>query len=380
MSEENKDTTLNGSGSEEGSLTELIAGALGGEEAKLLGEVKPAGEAKGIGDKGKGKDSKSKAETEVEEEEEDADEEEVQEKQEQQEEEEEEEDDKDSTAKTSEDELADEFDIETLTDPKAKAYVESLQKGVTRLKDQREKARDDAEEQKDEVAKLKVQLEEAGKRPPVVTGAAIPLAHVTSEEDLKQAEAEAQATLAWAKKNRKGATLQIGGVDREFNEEQMEGIRENAQDILNAVPERRKWLADYQTAKDAAAKVYPDDKRDKSDAERRKVLLEALASLPDHELIIGDALVGAKVRKGLLVALPKNKPNGGKPNEQSAPGGGTKTKEAPKVKPAPSPLGKEKASNEKEVHKARLNAAHENALKTGSTTDIANALAAQFGE
>lgn len=100
------------------------------------------------------------------------------------------------------------------------------------------------------------ELQDSGPKLVLLTPTGLsPLADVHSEEQLQQAEANAEAQLKWCRDNRQGGTLRNGD---ELSAEQVAAMEDRALHILRkAIPARQRYLQTYQEDIATAARTLP---------------------------------------------------------------------------------------------------------------------------
>lgn len=182
--------------------------------------------------------------------------------------------------------------------PEAIQIRDAMQQRIDKLTAQKTEAAERA-------AELETQLEEARlnvTRPkPTIES---PLAHVLTEAELENEIADAQATKQWALRNRNGAEIPAAKEGEEakvYDADQVATILANAERQLDAVPDRRQFLAAQTQAREIGAKVAPEFfTKGKPEQQQLAACVAALPAAvrawrPDIELVILQALVGSKV-------------------------------------------------------------------------------------
>ncbi len=155
---------------------------------------------------------------------------------------------------------------------------------------------------KSEVTTLKAQLQSSGETPPVVLQASgsDPLASVTAEAQLVDAEESAQWWLDWCEANRQGGTLNEG-TDKEvtLDSKQVTDQLQAARRLLKAVPARRDYLKKYAETAKAVGAVVKELTDPKADSREAKLLRKApeLMREPEYLQVLADAKAGREQRE-----------------------------------------------------------------------------------
>jgi len=178
---------------------------------------------------------------------------------------------------------------------------------------------------------------------------------------------QARQVRDWCIENPDGGTLQDAqGNDVEFTAAQVAKRKAMAEDILHVhAPARREWLAQKAQADEVARKKYSKLYEKGSPwANMKERFVQAnpgVLNLPDHDLVIGDIIVGFMVRSGRLNAvLAKQKTaTEGKSGGQQQPAG----------KPKPPPAAIKPAANRPPGKQAAAQAAMSRYAQTQSEED-----------
>jgi len=136
---------------------------------------------------------------------------------------------------------------------KFQAILDARRAKLQKAREERAAAVAEAEALRQQIA----EMQDSGPPKPVLltpTGLS-PLADVHSEEQLQQAEANAEAQLKWCRDNRQGGTLRNGD---ELSAEQVAAMEDRALHILRkAIPARQRYLQTYQEDIATAARTLP---------------------------------------------------------------------------------------------------------------------------
>lgn len=125
------------------------------------------------------------------------------------------------------------------------------------------------------------------------------LDHVDSPEELAKAQQRYSALLQWAIKNPDGGKL----GEREYSPEDVRSLHAEVQTLItDALPARRDYLAQRQQAERDAVDFYPwlkDTTRGAGQLVHQSIQqIPILRKLPNHRLIVADAVVGQALRQG----------------------------------------------------------------------------------
>jgi len=268
------------------------------------------------------------------------------------------EEDDDDDADEEEDDSAEDADTKAKTakEAKWKAEFDKLPKEAQRIVAGQREAIDKLRKQrnalKEEVALLKPKAEAAEQSPrTAVATPEDPLSTITRLDVVEDAEQWATAREEWCEDGlaeiREGNTVVEkleGGKTREWTKEELKAEKARVRNIKQAVPARRDWIKTYQESNTNARKAYPRlFTKDSAEAKAAEEFIGKrpwLTRVPDAELIVGDALIGAAVREGKYVIVkpgkkPEPKEAGGKSKEKKTPPSAISTASgsAPAAKP-----------------------------------------------
>lgn len=282
-------------------------------------------------------------------------------------------------------EEGDEAEAEEAEEAEEEAEVTPVQKRINKLTAQKKELAERLAAREAELREAKAKLLDAAAAPERSAGGD-PLSDVMDVDTLAQRAAEAKARaaeaeqrIAWCRKHRHGGEVLKAKGSTEtvhLDADEVAEMREAEEDALRAarevlekhVPARMQWLEVREKVDQTARAAYPGMYAEgTADAKYRTEFLAQIRGLREHplaDLFIGDALVGAKVRHGQLVAVPKVKP---KPAAK-----------APAPKPALSAAASPAPSREPGSG-PDTRALLERAVKSGSEADIEAAIAARFG-
>jgi hypothetical protein len=135
-----------------------------------------------------------------------------------------------------------------------------------------------------------------------------PLADVMDAATLDQRLAAAKAALDWCDENVEGGEYQMNGQTYELGMKEVAQRRRYFERLVNEHgPKRQQWLQARQeaveVAKQSYAALYQDGTRMARVREHMLRNIPGLASTPDADVFIGDAVIGAMVRSGQLRAF-----------------------------------------------------------------------------
>jgi hypothetical protein len=124
------------------------------------------------------------------------------------------------------------------------------------------------------------------------------LDHVDSPEDLTKAQQRYSALLQWAIKHPEGGKL----GERDYSPEEVRDLHAEVQTLMtDALPARRDYLAQRSTADREAVDFYPwlkDTTRGAGALAHQAIKqIPALRKLPNHRMIVADAVVGQALRQ-----------------------------------------------------------------------------------
>lgn len=187
---------------------------------------------------------------------------------------------------------------ESEEDADAKRYSERTKARIEKLAREKAEAKRMADEAAAKVAALESKLVELQSTQQVEA----PKSHgsfsdVWDEAKLNDEWQKARQLKRWCEDNQDGAML----GETEYTAAQVREIKRSVEDALEVhIPQRFQYLRQFKTLRPEIEKVYPWVK-DKNSAEyaeslRLKAMLPQLTLLPEHEVLIGDFLVGRKMR------------------------------------------------------------------------------------
>lgn len=180
----------------------------------------------------------------------------------------------------------------------ARRYSERTKARIERLAREKAEAKRLADEAAAKVSELESKLVELQNAPQVEA----PKSHgsfsdVWDENKLNDEWQKARQLKRWCEDNQDGATL----GDAEYTAQQVREIKRSVEDALEVhIPQRFQFLKTFKALRPEIEKVYPwvKDKNSQEYAEslRLKAMLPQLTLLPEHDVLIGDFLVGRKMR------------------------------------------------------------------------------------
>lgn len=193
-----------------------------------------------------------------------------------------------------------------------------VQKRIDKLTAQKAAIREERDTAREEAAALKTELETLrGKvttQPiPLVPLPEDPLSTLTTDADVDARIQKAEATIAWCKANRRGASVPRAEGSTEMvdlDEDEISDLREREEEILSKhAPARKEYIQTFAQATEVARKSYPtifqQGHDDQKYAQAVMKTIPGLARHPLHELFIGDMLLGASIRHGKAVVVRK---------------------------------------------------------------------------
>jgi len=239
---------------------------------------------------------------------------------------------------------------------------EWFQKRIDKLTRQRREAESEVEDLRSELEKVKESVGESSPQP--VVGSDNPFQHLTNSKEIEAKIRSARDTKRWARANRDGAVVQGKDGEVDYTPEQVEGILNNAEDALDIhLPAQKEFVQAKEFWDSESVKAYPwlDDKKSKEYELHAKNLKEfpAIRTLPNHQLIVADMMLGQAVRYQ----------NGGKKPT-------TVSKAKPKAPPQPSaPSATPAPLNASE---AKSSAAYKRFQKTAHSSDLTDVVLNNF--
>ena len=233
----------------------------------------------------------------------------------------------------------------------AEKSVKKLNKRVDKLTARAKSAEEQATALQAELAQTKEALAKA--QPIVLQDTADPLADVLTPADLDARVASASTVLDQvpdliAKAEMEGGEVEVSmgnGATQKFTSAQLRERLQLAKTIVRSEPQRRAYFAQRESYVAEARQVYPELFEDGSAS--RQLLTQTirqypgLSRLPNLEMVVGDALLGQRIRFGELKVIPatqaattQTKPKAAAPAKPAV---------APKV-PQPSAAPRQKSS------------------------------------
>lgn len=255
-----------------------------------------------------------------------------------------------------------------------------VQKRIDKLTAQKAAIREERDTAREEAAKLKTELASLrGKvttQPiPLVPIPEDPLSSLTTETDVDARIEKAQATIAWCKQNRRGASVPRAEGSTEMvdlDEDEISDLREREEEIIaKHAPARKEYIQTFAKATEAARTAYPtifkEGHDDQKYAHAVMKTIPGLARHPLHELFIGDMLIGAQIRHGKAVVVRKET------KDKPAAPAKAATVKSPLSSTSVSPTAKPAGS------KPDTSALRAKALASGSQADVERLFEAKFG-
>ena len=187
---------------------------------------------------------------------------------------------------------------------------EKLLKRIDKLTAKRREAEERAETLETEVSDLRAKLE-ASTAVQISPSPSEPLADVETSEQLDERVATAKKIRAWAIKNLEGGTVQnAAGEDVYYEPSQVRDYLATADELLTEhAPRRKEWIAHRSQVVPEAKAVYPQlFKSGTPEHDMLRQTLKAfphLKSMPNLEMVIGDAIEGQKLRFARIEAAQK---------------------------------------------------------------------------
>jgi hypothetical protein len=225
--------------------------------------------------------------------------------------------------------------------PEAQRIVMGQREALLKTRKQRNAAREKAEDYERQLAALKPQLEAAAQpaKQALQPTPEDPLSHAAQEADVIRAQKWAEDRIDWCDEAALAIRTEGSYSERDkegnevtFTKEDIKAEREYAKSLLKAAPQRLEWIQNRAAANTEARKVYPA--LFVAGSPENLAAVEVFNARPwlnrisDASLLVGDALIGQKVREGKLVTVKAGK----KPDPSAKPG------EKPRAKTPPSAL------------------------------------------
>ncbi len=230
-----------------------------------------------------------------------------------------------------------------------------FRKRIDKLTRQKKEALEKAEALERELNDAKTKLEQTqAERPVPAVASNDPFADVWDAAKLNDEWSKARNIKRWCEDNIDGC--EVDG--KEYSAEEVKQIRRRVEDALDLhIPNRARFLQNYQQIKPVAEQLYPwwKDRASNEYTEAQTVLrqLPQLSSLPEYQVLIGDFIAGRKLRLEASKGKPAVKP----------------------IVKAPSQPGKPIAAPvKKDASAAALQAAKSKFSKSGSQSELAQVL------
>lgn len=190
------------------------------------------------------------------------------------------------------------------------AVPEKLLKRIDKLTAKRREAEERADTLETELSDLRAKLD-ASTSVQITPSPSDPLADVETPDQLEERVTVAKKIRAWAIKNLEGGTVQnAAGEDVYYEPSQVREYLATADELLTEhAPKRREWIAHRSQVVPEAKAVYPQlFKSGTPEHDMLRQTLKAfphLKSMPNLEMVIGDAIEGQKLRFARIEAAQK---------------------------------------------------------------------------
>ena len=253
---------------------------------------------------------------------------------------------------------------DVLSETEENSDEESLgfRKRIDKLTRQKKEALEKAEALERELNDAKTKLEQSSaERPAPIQSAADPFADVWEVSKLNDEWTKARNLKRWCEDNIDGCEIE----GKEYSSDEVKQIKRRVEDAIDLhIPNRARFLQNYQQIKPIAEQLYPwwKDRSATEYTEAQAVLrqLPQIASLPEYQVLVGDFIAGRKLR--LAQESAKGKPSATRPMAK-----------------APSQPGRPTAiPAKKDAAKVGLEAAKSKFTKSGTTTELAQVLKRMF--
>jgi len=252
---------------------------------------------------------------------------------------------------------------EVLSETEENSDEESLgfRKRIDKLTRQKREAQEKADALERELNEAKTKLEQSVERPAPVQSAADPFADIWDASKLNDEWSKARNLKRWCEDNIDGCEIE----GKEYSAEDVKQIKRRVEDAIDLhIPNRARFLQNYQQIKPIAEQLYPwwKDRSATEYTEAQAVLrqLPQIASLPEYQVLVGDFIAGRKLR--LAQESAKGKPSATRP-----------------LVKAPSQPGRPTAiPAKKDAAKVSLENAKSKFTKSGTTTELAQVLKRMF--
>jgi hypothetical protein len=187
---------------------------------------------------------------------------------------------------------------ESEEDSDAKRYSDRTKARIEKLAREKTEAKKLADEAAAKVSALEakiVELQSAQQVQPKPDHGS--LVNVWDEAKLAEEWNKARQLKRWCEDNESGAT--VGETD--YTAAQVRDLKRNVEDALDIhIPQRMQFLQQHKALRPEIERIYPWTKDRNSaeyaEAQRLKALLPGLNVIPEHDVLIGDFLVGRKMR------------------------------------------------------------------------------------
>lgn len=248
---------------------------------------------------------------------------------------------------------------EVLSETEENSDEESLgfRKRIDKLTRQKREAQEKADALERELNEAKTKLEQSVDRPAPVQSAADPFADIWDASKLNDEWSKARNLKRWCEDNIDGCEVE----GKEYSSDEVKQIKRRVEDAIDLhIPNRARFLQNYQQIKPIAEQLYPwwKDRSATEYTEAQAVLrqLPQIASLPEYQVLVGDFIAGRKLR--LAQESAKGKPSATRP-----------------LAKAPSQPGRPTAiPAKKDAAKVGLENAKSKFTKSGTTTELAQVL------
>ena len=249
---------------------------------------------------------------------------------------------------------------DVLSETEENSDEESLgfRKRIDKLTRQKKEALEKAEALERELNDAKTKLEQSSaERPAPIQSAADPFADVWEVSKLNDEWTKARNLKRWCEDNIDGCEIE----GKEYSSDEVKQIKRRVEDAIDLhIPNRARFLQNYQQIKPIAEQLYPwwKDRSATEYTEAQAVLrqLPQIASLPEYQVLVGDFIAGRKLR--LAQESAKGKPSATRP-----------------LVKAPSQPGRPTAiPAKKDAAKVGLDNAKSQFRKSGTTTELAQVL------
>jgi hypothetical protein len=178
---------------------------------------------------------------------------------------------------------------------------------IRKFKEQRNDAREEAQDAKAEMETLKAKANKVLAGPvPLQPTPADPLARITNEEQLEAHLAEAESVIEWAERELNAfdddPDHEARSGEKAYTRADVRDIRKNAELAQRHGPKRLEFLRKQVSADEIARKHYPEQFREGSAFQRAAAEIiddnREIVRRWDAKLAIGDELIGRSVRNG----------------------------------------------------------------------------------